>query len=160
MERESFEDTAVARLMNQHFINIKIDREERPDIDQIYINAVELMTGRAGWPLNCVTLPDGRPVWGGTYFPKDTWVDALTQIQTVFTEEPEKMEAYAAQLTKGVQQSGLIALNSNAPDFNKIALDTTVRNWKKYLDFDFGGNIGAPKVALPNNLNFLLFVYF
>lgn len=156
MERESFEDTAVANLMNQHFINIKIDREERPDIDQIYINAVELMTGRAGWPLNCVTLPDGRPVWGGTYFPKDTWVDALSQIQKVFSEEPAKMEAYAAQLTKGVQQSGLITLNSDAPDFNKVALDTTIRNWKKYLDFDLGGNIGAPKFALPNNLNFLL----
>lgn len=156
MERESFEDTAVARLMNQHFINIKIDREERPDIDQIYINAVELMTGRAGWPLNCVTLPDGRPVWGGTYFPKDTWVDALTQIQKVYTEEPDKMEAYAAQLTQGVQQSGLVTINTSTPDFNKTALDTTIRNWKKYLDFDLGGNIGAPKFALPNNLNFLL----
>ena len=71
MEEESFEDSAVASLMNKKFINIKVDREERPDVDNVYMNAVQLMTGRGGWPLNVITLPDGRPVWGGTYFPKE-----------------------------------------------------------------------------------------
>ena len=71
MEHESFEDSLVAQTMNKNFINIKVDREERPDVDQVYMNAVQLMTGSGGWPLNVVALPDGRPVWGGTYFKKD-----------------------------------------------------------------------------------------
>ena len=83
MERESFEDSAAAALMNEHYISIKIDREERPDVDQIYMTAVQLMTGRGGWPLNIVALPDGRPVWGGTYFPKDNWMKALQGIYEV-----------------------------------------------------------------------------
>ena len=70
MESESFEDTEVAAYMNEHFVCIKVDREERPDIDHVYMNALQLLTGQGGWPLNMVTLPDGRPVWGGTYFPK------------------------------------------------------------------------------------------
>jgi uncharacterized protein YyaL (SSP411 family) len=80
MEHESFEDESVAEIMNQHFINIKVDREERPDIDQVYMNAVQVMTGAGGWPMNIVALPDGRPVWGGTYFRKEQWKDALKQL--------------------------------------------------------------------------------
>ena len=71
MEHESFEDKGVARLMNEHFISIKVDREERPDVDHVYMQALQLLTGQGGWPLNIVALPDGRPIWGGTYFPKD-----------------------------------------------------------------------------------------
>ena len=70
MEHESFENEEVAAVMNKYFINIKVDREERPDVDQVYMNAIQLITGRGGWPLNCVALPDGRPIWGGTIFPK------------------------------------------------------------------------------------------
>ncbi len=156
MEHESFEDTAVAKVMNQNFVNIKIDREERPDIDQIYMNAVQLMTGRGGWPLNCIALPDGRPIWGGTYFPKENWIDALNQINKVFEEDPQKVEEYAAKLTTGVQRSDLIVLNTATANFSKTELDTIITNWKKNLDYDFGGNKGAPKFPLPNNLNFLL----
>lgn len=156
MEHESFEDTAVANIMNQNFINIKIDREERPDIDQVYMNAVQLMTGRGGWPLNCIAMPDGRPVWGGTYFPKDNWIDALNQISKVYKENPEKMEEYANKLTTGVQQSDLVHLNTSEASFTKVELDTVITNWKKYLDEDLGGNAGAPKFPLPNNVHFLL----
>ncbi|NNC70029.1 MAG: thioredoxin domain-containing protein [Flavobacteriaceae bacterium] len=156
MEHESFEDTAVAKIMNQNFINIKIDREERPDIDQIYMNAVQLMTGRGGWPLNCIALPDGRPVWGGTYFPKENWIDALHQINKVYREDPEKVEAYAEKLTAGVRQSDLITLNTDAPRFEKVELDSIITKWKSNLDFTLGGNNGAPKFPLPNNLTFLL----
>ena len=74
MEQESFEDSLVAQVMNKNFINIKVDREERPDVDQVYMNAVQLMTGSGGWPLNVIALPDGRPVWGGTYFKKEQWL--------------------------------------------------------------------------------------
>lgn len=74
MEKESFEDEEVAAYMNEHFVCIKVDREERPDVDQIYMNAVQLISGRGGWPLNCFALPDGRPFFGGTYFPKKNWL--------------------------------------------------------------------------------------
>src|SRR5690606_30177463 len=84
MEHESFEDEGVAEIMNRHFISIKVDREERPDIDQVYMQAVQLITRQGGWPLNCIALPDGRPVYGGTYFKKDAWMHMLTQLQQEF----------------------------------------------------------------------------
>jgi uncharacterized protein YyaL (SSP411 family) len=80
MEHESFEDETVARMMNDLFVCVKVDREERPDIDQVYMAAVQLMTGRGGWPLNCFTLPDGRPLYGGTYFPKEKWKEVLLNL--------------------------------------------------------------------------------
>ena len=95
MEHESFEDSIVAAVMNKDYINIKIDREERPDIDQVYMSAVQLMTRRGGWPMNVIALPDGRPVWGGTYFPKGEWMAALGQIQKIYEDDPEKLIEYA-----------------------------------------------------------------
>ncbi len=156
MEHESFEDTAVANIMNQNFINIKVDREERPDVDQIYMNAVQLMTGRGGWPLNCVALPDGRPVWGGTYFPKENWIDALEKISKVYRDYPEKMEEYAEKLTEGIKNADLITVNTSKTNFSKTEIDTVVSNWEKYIDFDLGGSIGAPKFPMPTNYEFLL----
>ncbi|MBT8295001.1 MAG: thioredoxin domain-containing protein, partial [Gramella sp.] len=88
MEHESFEDTEVAHVMNENYINIKVDREERPDVDQVYMNAVQVMTGAGGWPMNIVALPDGRPVWGGTYFQKKQWIEALTQISRLYDTQP------------------------------------------------------------------------
>ena len=79
MEHECFEDQAVAEIMNRHFINIKVDREERPDIDMVYMGAVQIMTGQGGWPLNCFALPDGRPIYGGTYFPKSQWTNVFAE---------------------------------------------------------------------------------
>src|SRR5210317_2247057 len=117
MEHESFEDSAVAAVMNEHFINVKVDREERPDVDQIYMNAVQLLTGQGGWPLNCMALPDGRPIWGGTYFPKENWMNALNQLSDLYANDREKALDYAEKLTQGVQQSGLIALNKKPADF-------------------------------------------
>ena len=154
MERESFEDLEVAEIMNAHFI--KIDREERPDVDQIYMNAVQLMTGSGGWPLNCVALPDGRPVWGTTYLPKENWIDALNQLSKVYQEHPEKMEEYASKLTEGVINSDLISSNENEKSFTRTELDTTVTHWEKYMDFDLGGPTGSPKFPMPNNYQFLL----
>jgi len=78
MEHESFEDTVVAKLMNDNFVCIKVDREERPDVDQIYMTAAQLMTGRGGWPLNALALPDGKPFYAGTYFPKEEWIKVLS----------------------------------------------------------------------------------
>ncbi len=156
MENESFENEEVAAVMNENFINIKIDREERPDIDQVYMNAVQLMTGRGGWPLNCIALPDGRPVWGGTYFPKNNWVKALEQLSTMYTEKPEEIVSYAEKLTEGIKKSDLIFLNTDPEEFSVEGLDNIVENWKEYMDFDLGGKKGAPKFPMPNNYNLLL----
>ena len=95
MEHESFESEEVAKLMNRFFVCIKIDREERPDIDQIYMNAVQLMTGRGGWPLNCFCLPDQRPIYGGTYFPKKDWMNLLTNLAHFYDTKPAEAEEYA-----------------------------------------------------------------
>ena len=108
MEHECFEDQDVAALMNQHFINIKVDREEHPDVDQVYMTAVQLMTQKGGWPLNCFTLPDGSPVYGGTYFPKEQWMHVLKSLVHTIHNDKEKVLEYATKLKEGVQQSELI----------------------------------------------------
>lgn len=156
MEHESFEDTEVADLMNEHFINIKVDREERPDVDQVYMNAVQLMTGRGGWPLNVVALPDGRPVWGGTYFPKEQWMQALQQIQKLYNQQPEKLEEYASKLNDGIQQMELIPKNESPADFKGSILKESVNAWSENFDHKRGGLNYAPKFMMPNNYHFLL----
>ena len=156
MEHESFEDSEVASAMNNGFISVKVDREERPDVDQIYINAVQLMTGSAGWPLNVVTLPDGRPVWGGTYFRKKDWINALQQISEIYRETPEKLVAYANRLEEGIKNMDLIHLNTNAVDFKKFPTEEIIQNLSRQFDETYGGFKGAPKFMMPNNLEFLL----
>src|SRR5690554_1250696 len=156
MEHESFEDSTVAAVMNKHFISVKVDREERPDVDQIYINAVQLMTGRAGWPLNVITLPDGSPVWGGTYFKKNDWITSLERIQEIYQEEPEKLIAYANRLKEGIKSMDLIQLNTEDIDLKNYPTDSVVKKMSQNFDYSFGGSKGAPKFMMPNNLEFLL----
>jgi len=156
MEHESFENDSVAAIMNKNFINVKVDREERPDIDQIYMNAVQLMTGSGGWPLNCIALPDGRPVWGGTYFPKEKWISALEQLSKMYQEKPEEMISYAEKLTEGVKNSDLVTLNKDEISFTVSNLDSAVTTWKENMDVDLGGRRGSPKFPMPTNYQFLL----
>lgn len=156
MEHESFEDVEVAQVMNDNFINIKIDREERPDIDQVYINAVQLMTGQGGWPLNCITLPDGRPIYGGTYFPKKNWINILEQLSELYRTNPAKTIEYAENLTKGVQNADVIVKNTDVANFNKADQEQAIENWEKRMDYTLGGNNFAPKFPMPTNYEFLL----
>ena len=156
MEEESFENDSIAKLMNDNFISIKVDREERPDIDNIYINAVQLMTGNSGWPLNCITLPDGRPIFGGTYFNKDQWEKILIDISKLYTEEPQKAISYAERVTRGIQNSSLIQLNKEEASFKTENVKSAIENSKKVLDFNKGGFLGAPKFPMPNTLDYLL----
>jgi uncharacterized protein YyaL (SSP411 family) len=156
MEHESFEDEPTARLMNEYFICIKVDREERPDIDQVYMDAVQLMTGRGGWPLNCFLLPDGRPYYGGTYFPRKQWQDVLNHLAALWKDNREKVFDYAAQLTDGMQKTEWIPGFNTPPAFSPTILDQTVQNWEKRLDTTEGGPDHAPKFPLPNNYQFLL----
>ena len=156
MERESFEDEAVAEVMNRLFINIKVDREERPDVDQIYMTAVQLMTGRGGWPLNCIALPDGRPLYGGTYFPKEQWVRVIQDVARLWDTDPEKALEYATQLTHSVQQSDLIPTPKTKPVFGKGVVTDVVRAWLPHMDNVEGGPDRAPKFPMPCNYQFLL----
>ncbi|UPQ80092.1 thioredoxin domain-containing protein [Flavobacterium azooxidireducens] len=154
MEHESFENEEVANTMNQHFINIKVDREERPDVDAIYMKAVQLMTGRGGWPLNVVCLPDGKPVWGGTYFRKNDWVNTLEQLHELYQSQPEKLIEYAEKLHEGIETLGLTEEKST--EFNITILDTFLAKWQKSFDWEFGGYSRAPKFMMPTNYQFLL----
>ena len=156
MEQESFEDVLVAQVMNKNFVNVKVDREERPDVDQVYMNAVQLITGHGGWPMNVIALPDGRPVWGGTYFKKEQWISALTQISKLYSEKPEKLYDYANKLEAGIKSIDLINLNTDAPVFKTEFINESIKKWSRQFDFVDGGINRAPKFMMPNNYHFLL----
>ena len=156
MEHESFEDEQVAQLMNDYFICIKVDREERPDIDQVYMMAVQLMTGQGGWPLNCFTLPDGRPIYGGTYFQKQNWMNILLNLADAYQQETEKVLDYAKQLTEGVKLAELVKVNPIEQALTIELLHKSVVAWKQRFDDADGGPNKAPKFPLPNNYQFLL----
>ncbi|MCD6018709.1 MAG: thioredoxin [Bacteroidetes bacterium] len=155
MEHESFEDEKVAEIMNKHFINIKVDREERPDIDMVYMGAVQLMTGQGGWPLNCFALPDGRPIYGGTYFPKQQWVNVLDNLADLYKKDPDKVYEYAVHLTNGLEQLEIPKANAEEP-FTADTLYKSVNKWRQAFDITMGGPNKAPKFPLPNNYLFLL----
>jgi len=156
MEHESFEDAGVAAIMNEHFICIKVDREERPDVDQIYMHAVQLMTGQGGWPLNCICLPDQRPIYGGTYFRRDDWKNVLSQLAAFWEEKPEEAIGYAERLTEGVQEVEKLNLSTEEIEYSKQDLEEILRPWKKTFDLTEGGYNRAPKFPLPNNWQFML----
>src|SRR5436305_13325746 len=111
MERESFEDVDTAEIMNEHFVNIQIDREERPDLDHIYMDAVQAMTGSGGWPLNVFLTPEGKPFYGGTYFPpvrafnRASWIHVLYSIAQTYKEKKNDVEIQAENLTEHIKAS-------------------------------------------------------
>ena len=156
MEHESFEDSLTAEMMNEKFICIKVDREERPDIDQLYMTAVHLMGGRGGWPLNCFALPDGRPVYGGTYFPKAHWQKVLQQVNDLYAESRAEVLDYASRLSSGIQQTELFKIKVDPNKLTKDDLKICMDHWQEILDDEEGGPNKAPKFPLPNNYEFLL----
>lgn len=155
MEHESFEDEEVATVMNEDFISIKVDREERPDVDATYMKAVQLMTGQGGWPMNAVLLPDGRPVWGGTYFRKNAWIESLQQLQKLYATEPEKVTEYADKLLAGIHSLVLLGENTTGEIAHPDNINPIVEKWAKSFDWEFGGYARAPKFMMPNNYLFL-----
>ncbi|HSI74504.1 MAG TPA: thioredoxin domain-containing protein [Lunatimonas sp.] len=156
MESETFEDQQVADFMNENFINIKVDREERPDVDNVYMTALQLITGSGGWPLNVITLPNGNPLYGGTYHTKEEWIQVLLDVNKFFTDEPEKAVQYGKMLAQGIQDMNKIVLVSNITENNAENLAVSVDNWKSKWDLDWGGDRGDEKFMMPANLNFLL----
>ena len=154
MEHESFEDEKVAKIMNDFFVCIKVDREERPDIDQVYMNAVQLMTGHGGWPLNCFALPDGRPLYGGTYFQKQRWTEILINLADLWKNDSEKCMQYAHELTEGVRHSEKILAGDAASVLELNTIGLSVEQWILRFDTAEGGPSRAPKFPLPNNYLF------
>jgi uncharacterized protein YyaL (SSP411 family) len=156
MEHESFEDEQVAAVMNEYFVCIKVDREERPDVDQVYMSAVQLMSGRGGWPLNCICLPDQRPIYGGTYFRKNDWTSLLFSLADFYKQKPDEAEEYAKRLTEGIQQYESVDLVKEQPRYSRTDLELIINNWKKYFDKNEGGMGSAPKFPMPNNWHCLV----
>lgn len=168
MERESFEDETTAALMNEYFINIKIDREERPDLDHIYMDALQAMNGNGGWPLNVFLTPEGKPFYGGTYFPpvraynRASWKEVLSSIHQAWTERREEIATQAENLTIHLAKSnsfGQAAANDASLLFNTDALFTLSRNALEAADTEWGGFGKAPKFPQSFTILYLLRYY-
>ena len=157
MEKESFEDEEVAKIMNKHFVCIKVDREERPDVDKIYMDAVMLMTQRGGWPLNAVALPDKRPIYGGTYFPKESWISVLNQLAELYANQPQKAIEYATNLTDAMNQMDRVIKMPEDNQISRQELSSMLIDWVGEIDMEWGGrNVSANKFPMPVNNLFLL----
>ena len=160
MAHESFEDNEVAELMNTHFICIKIDREERPDIDHIYMEAAQMLTGRGGWPLNAFALSDGRPFYAATFFPKENWKKVLSNIAKAYSRDYKSLLDTAEKVTDGIQLAQeLSPAEEGDIQFSKAEYQDLMVNWQKIVDGDRGGFKGAPKFPMANSWHFLLQYY-
>ena len=156
MEKESFSDGGVAEVMNRDFVSIKIDREERPDLDQLFMDVAHLTTGKGGWPLNVIALPDGRPVFAGTYFQRRQWLNLLNEIKELYVNSPERLSDLAEQIKQGVEKMDFVGLVKDSILFTSEHMDKIVAGWKSNLDFDWGGNKGTPKFPMPVEYSFFM----
>ena len=153
MEEETFSDEQAAEIMNSKFINIKVDREERPDIDELYMKSLVLMTGSGGWPMNIIALPDGSPIWGGTYLPKENWITVLNQISDLYNERYDDILEYSVRLKEGLSPKKIINYEIKESElFSKIrgASDFAYKS----LDTDNGGLKSIQKFHLPSLIDF------
>jgi uncharacterized protein YyaL (SSP411 family) len=150
MERESFEDVEIARYLNENYVAIKVDREERPDVDDVYMTAVELLTGNGGWPMTTVLTPERQPFFGGTYFPARNFLSILTKLKRVYDEEPQRVLESAAQISKAVQNNAQPARPDKVP--GPEAIRSAVERLAGSYDAAHGGFGGAPKFPTPANL--------
>jgi uncharacterized protein len=161
MEEQSFEHEKIAEVMNRHFVCIKIDREERPDLDQIYMDAVQVMGIRGGWPLHAFLNPEGKPFYGGTYFPPGPWLDLLESISLAFQENRDQLEESAGQFASLLNSSEIRRYGLTEPNatLSKEDFELLFQNFKNRFDAERGGLLPEPKFPMPVNLLFLLRVY-
>lgn len=156
MEHEAFSNTEATEYMNSHFVNIKVDREERPDIDQIYMNAVQIINRSGGWPLNCFVLPNGKPVFGGTYFSIDNWLSVLKNLNNSWLKDPNRIIEVADELAQSIIGSEVITFKRDPEDNSNYMLEAYSNRLKRLFDARNGGITGAPKFPMPGLLDFLL----
>lgn len=160
MEHESFEDEATARAMNENFVNIKVDMEERPDVDQIYMNFVQLTTGRGGWPMNVFLTPDKRPFFGGTYFPPSprygmaSWQQILVSIAEAYKNKRDELEHSANEIVGELRRLSIV--DAGAGGLSTDLLDQAFSSFSRTFDTVNGGFGGAPKFPPSMSLEFLL----
>ena len=153
MEEETFSDEEAAEIMNSKFINIKVDREERPDIDELYMKSLVLMTGSGGWPMNIIALPDGSPIWGGTYLPKENWITVLNQISDLYNERYDDVLEYSVKLKEGLSQKKIINYEIKESELFSQIRDASDFAYKS-LDTDKGGLKSNQKFHLPSLIDF------
>src|SRR5574338_69927 len=163
MERESFESPEVAAIMNEHFVNIKVDREERPDVDHIYMDAVQAITGTGGWPLNVFLTPDRKPFYGGTYFPpqkafnRPSWKDILFFVADAFKNRQAEVLEQAQNLTDHLHASNSFGIKASKDDaLDPSTIDEAFKNIMKTADKEWGGFGRAPKFPQTFIIRFLL----
>lgn len=154
MEKESFENNKVAEFLNENFISVKVDREERPDIDKSYMSAVQLMNGSGGWPLTCFATPEGKAFYGGTYFPVIQFLDILSQLAEMWRKDSEKIRIHADSIFEGVQNSELIHEKELNPDW--IQMDDYYELLSRDFDNEDGGMKRVPKFLIPSIYHFLM----
>ena len=148
MEEETFANDSIASIMNENFINIKVDREENPDVDQAYMTASQLMTGMGGWPLNVITLPDGSPIYAGTYHTTSQWDDILKRIIRLKKDNYDGLKELAKNVKNGVTDVNTIYKREEIGDFSPEFLDNNIESWKDKWDINFGGDLSQILTAL------------
>ncbi|WP_246186186.1 thioredoxin domain-containing protein [Phnomibacter ginsenosidimutans] len=165
MERESFENVDTANIMNRHFINIKVDREERPDLDAVYMDAVQAISGSGGWPLNVFLTPEALPFYGGTYFPpvraynRSSWREVLHAIAKAWQEKPQEILSQATNLTSHLQNANSFGVVAGQAPFTEDALLAMAQQLLKAADTTWGGFGQAPKFPQTKTIGFLLRQY-
>ncbi len=156
MEHEAFSNPEATEFMNTHFVNIKVDREERPDVDQIYMNAVQIINRSGGWPLNCFALPNGKPVFGGTYFSTTNWLNVLKSLDEAWQKDPKRIVDVADELANSIVGTEIIRFKNLPETITNINLKDYANRLKRLFDTRNGGIKGAPKFPMPGLLDFLL----
>lgn len=156
MEDETFANDSIADVMNEHFINIKVDREENPDVDQVYMTASQLMTGMGGWPLNVIALPDGSPIYAGTYHTTSQWDDILKRIIRLKRDNYDGLKEIASNVKKGVTDINTIKKQEEVSIFDSKYLDENLNYWRERWDLINGGDIAQQKFVSPSKYIFLL----
>jgi uncharacterized protein YyaL (SSP411 family) len=155
LSRNCFDNAAIAKTLNRYYICIQVDREERPDVDLFYMNAVEIITNSSGWPVSCFLLPDGSPVYGGAYFPPDQFLEMILGLQYTYKNDRDKLEEIGVELIKILKDTNIV----EKKPIEKISIENIsliVEPWRRKFDGDNGGTLGAPKFPLPMSLIFML----
>jgi uncharacterized protein len=166
MERESFENEQVAAYMNEHFINIKVDREEHPNVDHFYMDAVQAITGSGGWPLNAFVTPDRIPFYGGTYYPpraaynRPSWIELLQRMNQIWNEQPDEVDQQAGQMLEYLKQAAEIGSSANQQKADMAFCSEMAANLLKNADKTAGGFGRAPKFPGTMSIAFLLEHYY
>ncbi|MDR2383198.1 MAG: thioredoxin domain-containing protein [Prevotellaceae bacterium] len=155
LSRNCFDNDTIAQTLNRYYISVKVDREERPDVDLFYMNAVEIITNSSGWPVSCFLLPDGSPVYGGTYFPPEQFLEMILGLQYTYTNDRDKLEEVGEELVGILKSTNII----EKKPIEKISIENIkliVEPWRRKFDNDNGGTLGSPKFPLPVSLIFML----